>query len=260
MIYDEGFEFKFNTDSPNYEKYFAFSKYGPNEGLNYSSSWVSYCYQTLVGWYNIGNSWGCFYGNKEIAGYDVATNGEAENKQVVTENSILFVEKKDNIENINDKVDSFLKISKISRFTETENSELLVLDSNFKDHSKLVERINSANLSWKAKNYKEFEGLTRAELKKVSKSLKISNESNRRKKKNKNNVLSNNNSKSNSESFSCPVMNNKQIIKYEDLPESFDAWEKFMTPPGSQVRISINLIWIKRDRVVHVTQWQQYLC
>lgn len=238
MIYDEGFEFKFNSNTPDNENYFVFSKYGPNNNNpKYSSKWVSYCNQTLVGWYKIGKRWGCFYGHKDIQNYDVITNGEAENKQKVTENSIIFAQKRDSVENIDDKLNSFLRVSRGSRFTETENSELLDLNANFKDHSKLVERINSANLSWKAKNYDEFIGLTRGEIKKMTKTLKITDERNRIKKFKKKDAVSYKNKKKSNENFSCPVLDKRQDIKYEDLPETFNAWENFMTPAGSQVKI-----------------------
>lgn len=42
MVYDEGFEIRHKNT-----KYFAFSKYDPQPG-----GAVSYCDQTLIGWYN----------------------------------------------------------------------------------------------------------------------------------------------------------------------------------------------------------------
>lgn len=229
MVYNEGFEFRFNNNSPDYERYFVFSKYGANtDPSNYSTSSVSYCHQTLVGWYNIGNRWGCFYGNKQVPNPNEITNGDTDNKQTITENSILFMEK-------NAKTNSFLSITKYSRFAQTSNSDELLLDANFTNHSKLVERLNSANLTWKAREYKEFEGYSRGQLKKMSGTLKITNNS-KRKKKIKKKILNQLSKKSNSNSLSiCPILNNNENLKLDDLPDNFDVWEKFMTTPGSQV-------------------------
>jgi hypothetical protein len=236
MIYNEGFEFRFNSESSEYERYFVFSKYGPNpNGTKFTSSYVSYCHETLVGWYNIGEKWGCFYGKKNVANPDEVTNGDAENKQKITEDSILFMEKDEK----KDKNNSFLSMSKYSRFSETGNLEELVLDANFKDHSKLVERINSANLSWKAKNYKEFEGYTRGELKKMSSTIKISSNRIKMKKIKKKNFNGLTKINTNGSSSICDDLNNKNNKKLEDFKkDNFDAWEKFMTTSGSQVNFN----------------------
>ena len=44
----------------------------------------------------------------------------------------------------------------------------LKLNSQFKEHSKVVERLNELNLGWKAYNYDQFSGLTLAEINKFS--------------------------------------------------------------------------------------------
>lgn len=48
------------------------------------------------------------------------------------------------------------------RFTELKDQ--IILHSKFKDHHKFVKRINSADLSWKAKNYKELKGKTISDI------------------------------------------------------------------------------------------------
>jgi cathepsin C len=165
MIYDEGFDFNFNKGTKDYRSYFAFLKYGPNDNKNPSikSKWVSYCHTTLVGWYHIGDQWGCFMGTMVGKSDTEITNGEAEKKQVVTEGSMVakaFLEKSENIINGNE-------ISE-SRFMESKFTTKLELTANFKDHSSVVERINAMDYSWKAANYEEFQGLTIEELNKIA--------------------------------------------------------------------------------------------
>lgn len=165
MVYDEGFDFHFGKkNSPNFATYFVFSKYGQNSNRSGSirSKWVSYCYSTLIGWYQIGNKYGCFYGKKKVANANEITNGEATNKQVVVEGSMtekVFLETKSKVEN---------ESPETYRFSESKFAEKLELNAQFKDHAKFVERINSENLSWKAANYAEYEGLTIADLNKMA--------------------------------------------------------------------------------------------
>jgi hypothetical protein len=151
MVYDEGFDINFENRS---ESYFAFSKYGPR-GANskFNSKWVSYCYATLIGWYRTVNAeWGCFKGEK--IGYSVneETNGEASNKQMVVEgwtgtSTKSFLQKKDIEE---------------SRFMETDSR--LKITSEFTDHAAVVNIINESNLSWTAKVYSQFEGMSIKEM------------------------------------------------------------------------------------------------
>lgn len=90
MVYDEGFDFHVEEKGVT-SSYFAFLKYDyklPSSKV--SSKYASYCYVTLVGWYHIGNQWGCFQGHKILpnnGNYNIETNGEAENKQTITEDS-----------------------------------------------------------------------------------------------------------------------------------------------------------------------------
>lgn len=250
MVYDEGFDIVANKNNPDSViSYFAFLKYAPKKQNStiVKSKWASYCNVTLNGWYHVGDKWGCFQAHKNIDNYDVETNGEAENKQNVTEDSIVtsFFQLDDQLniqvaandivdkntmkvstfelnssgadylsnseqENENDSEDSgnepdfsFLdkatnksNMSKISnvfknfKFTQVQTTaktelqtktttafknksrtkfrEKITLHAGFKDHSKVVERINLSNLSWSATVYKEFEGKTIAELNEIA--------------------------------------------------------------------------------------------
>jgi len=241
MVYDEGFDISFNKEDPsNTISYFAFLKYAPKlPNSKIQSKWASYCYVTLNGWYHVGNRWGCFQGHKQIDNYDVETNGEASNKQNVTEDSIVtnnFVQLNESMniqvkeENTNIDVDAektenfspkmeeknnnvrnsifspeideknnnfsnslldyfnnykFMQTSTESKTWTNTNSntisqaqththirtkfrEKITLSSSFKDHSRVVERINMSGLSWEAAVYKEFEGLTIAELNEIA--------------------------------------------------------------------------------------------
>lgn len=201
MVYDEGFDITLNqSDKSNVLSYFTFLKYDVTKsGSNIKSKHSSYCYVTLNGWYHVGNKWGCFQGHKEVEGnYNIATNGEAENKQNITEDSIApeikqnMIEKSSNFINYSNNsennfngpivVDEQLNIFKTTsdnptlnfdnnyyfndnfKFTESKFSDRLMLNSKFSDHEKFVERINSSNSGWKATVYEEFKGKTIAEL------------------------------------------------------------------------------------------------
>lgn len=89
MVYDEGFDVNVEEYS-----FFAFSKYSPNQNEskffsgNKKNKWVSRCYSTLLGWYHKGESWGCFYGNKNNENSNLITNGEVDNKMIVIENTV----------------------------------------------------------------------------------------------------------------------------------------------------------------------------
>lgn len=97
MVYDEGFDITVKKDDPlEHISYFAFLKYARTKaGSSVQSKYASYCNVTLNGWYHVGNKWGCFQAHRikningeALSNYDVETNGEAENKQNITEDSI----------------------------------------------------------------------------------------------------------------------------------------------------------------------------
>jgi hypothetical protein len=246
MVYDEGFDFSFGEQNgKDYSSYFVFSKYGKNDNSNseVKSTWASYCYATLIGWYQVGDKHGCFYGTKTGQKADKVTNGEATNKQVVTQGSM--------------KEKVFLQTSEIKpreefRFTESKFTERLQLTSEFKDHAKAVERINASNLSWKAAVYSEFEGKTIAELNKMSGRKKsregsyanfhIKNEDEEEGNYSYSQGLDNTYSYKNKVRFTTKQSNknklrkNKKGKKQKEFPRDFD-WREFMGPAKSQVSI-----------------------
>lgn len=215
MVYDEGFDIIFNKNNSikNDRSYFVFSKYGMNnEGSkSIKSKWVSYCYSTLIGWYHIGNKWGCMYGYKLGVNKDEVTNGEAENKLNVVQGEItrrnkddegLYTQQKyymDESSSNGEKVEadsfeagstqsSYIKVSesgknnlkKESAFLETKfeseftekNEMLLTSTTTFTYNAMLVEAINSENLLFKAENYEEFSKMSFKELNKFAGRIK----------------------------------------------------------------------------------------
>ena len=194
MIYNEGFEIDFMNKT---ESYFVFLKYGENKDKKFNTHWVSYCYETLVGWFHTPQGWGCFHGIKEGASPNVPTNGEARDKQVVTENSIV-------------------KQQEAYRFLGTES--MLQLNAEFKDHALFVDKLNEMDLSWKAVNYEQFQG----------KSFKDLNNMYRR------SHTVENKPSGPSRSFINTSLRPKQIYNCEDLPKVFNYTE-YMGEPRSQV-------------------------
>ena len=159
MIYDEGFEITINEN----EKMFAFSKYDRTR----EGKWVSYCHNTLIGWYYKGNKWGCFWGSKVGDNLDNPTNGEVENK--------LFYTQQYQTPSVPQSPGYQPSLLKTYRFTQTisESKDLLNLSSEFKDHSTFVSIINKANLSWKAKAYSALNGKTLGQIKSLIRSKKF---------------------------------------------------------------------------------------
>ena len=233
MVYDEGFDINFGEKkSPNYSTYFVFSKYAPNDNKNsnVSSKWASYCYATLIGWYQVGSKYGCFYGVKRGKSADEVTNGEASNKQVVVQGSMkskTFLQQSENV----------IQSPPEVRFMESQFSEKLMLNSNFKNHEKVVERINKSNLTWKAAVYEEFQGKTIEELNKLAgrKKSRDGQMAEFHLKTSKNNSVFEKISDQNS--FEKPRFKNMKKLKLKgDLPRDFD-WSKYVGPAKSQVSI-----------------------
>ena len=123
-----------------------------------TSTWVSYCHATLIGWYQEGDTYGCFYGYKVGSNANQVTNGEASNKQVVVEGSMT--------------AKTFLEVNEQPRenyrFMESKFASHIKLTSQFTDHAKVVERINTSKGTWKAAVYEEFEGKTIEQLNKMA--------------------------------------------------------------------------------------------
>ena len=203
MSYDEGIDIFFNRKNKKKEtSYYAFLKYDKHEGKE--NEWDSYCYQTLIGWYNDKNTWGCWIAYKENSDYTKPTNGEVKDKLTVlqpntsnnkssffeedmkvsflTENKqkTVMINHTLNIDRLiesNEDKDLFLQNQFNNfRFSEPRYNERLTIHSNFKDHSKLVERLNSIKSNWEAKAYDKYEGLSLLELKQLHKNSNSNNQ------------------------------------------------------------------------------------
>ena len=191
MVYDEGFDITFDLiNKSKTQNFFVFSKYTLNDKKKpeIKSKWASHCYTTLIGWFYIGNQWGCFYAKRnDVPNPDIATNGEADNKLNVLENQITSKEEENNNSYSNNEnrtfntVNIFFEkqeskfiteadivdnISNESNFLESKanSRNKLTLTVQFKDHSKFVERVNAMNGMWKAENYDNFSTMTLEEL------------------------------------------------------------------------------------------------
>jgi len=168
MVYDEGFEITIgDKTTQNYKNYFIFLRYSFNKKRAIiKSNFTSHCYQTLIGWYHIGdNHWGCFKGHKDIQNWGMVTNGEANDKQIVVQGSIT---KDPNIieEGYSPR---FLQNESKMRHQLKLNNKNKVLNEikislESKNHNQFVKQINSMNLSWKAAEYDEFKGYSFAEI------------------------------------------------------------------------------------------------
>lgn len=68
MVYDEGFFVNVND-----MEFFAFHAYKPKKGTQLSNikpeNYISYCHRTLVGWYRVGDKWGCWRGKQVEKAY-----------------------------------------------------------------------------------------------------------------------------------------------------------------------------------------------
>jgi hypothetical protein len=193
MVYDEGFEITFGKkNTPEFQSYFVFLKYKLVNG-NYKSK----CYESMIGWYHLGyKNFGCFKGHKDVKNYTKFTNFEVANKFTVVEGGMFksflnietkinptysprFIQKENkhiynnkNVEDILHKNEITKSIENINDIYNKNNSE----DKNevnffeFENHLKnmnqieMVEKINYMNLSWKAAEYEEFEGLSNEEI------------------------------------------------------------------------------------------------
>lgn len=197
MVYDEGFDITFEEEQKQKINFFAFSKYSQNSNNKYpgiKSKWASHCYSTLIGWFYYGNKHGCFFAHKNGVDHNQATNGEAENKLNVLENSVtskdqgnntedrtfstvnIFFEKNANNESV--EPDILDNMENEGNFLEAKSRNKMTLTSKFKDHYMFVNRINSMNTFWKAENYEDFSNLTVEELNRFAGRKRISHRKN----------------------------------------------------------------------------------
>ncbi|MCQ2817600.1 MAG: hypothetical protein MJ252_10080 [archaeon] len=169
MIYNEGFEFKFNNGD-NLETYFFFSRYD-RKGTPGNGEWMSYCYSTLIGWQNIltkegKNYQGCFIGNKKIKNNDMPTNE-------FPGNQIMYVEPPELISKKSSK--EFHRFTQLTLTNQADTSlrEYMSLTFLNKDQSKLVNQINNNNFGWIANNYEKLKGKTINEVNEMIKSKRM---------------------------------------------------------------------------------------
>lgn len=148
MIYNEGFDVRIKEENISF---FAFLKYAP---FNNKAGWQSFCYQILPGWFHIGGEWGCFTGNKNVDKWNAATNNGIEDAV-----KIVFPIKERFLEKLHEIQESAQEM----RFSESQTAVTFTLDTTF---SEMVEKLNSMNLSWKACNYPQFDGMTLRDLNK----------------------------------------------------------------------------------------------
>lgn len=152
MIYNEGFDILAEDYS-----FFTFSKYTPDKINLGKKSWKSMCYSTLVGFYHKGkNLWGCFYAEKVGEDPNKITNDDLKDKLWVVEGTVKKISKM-KLKEVNNVFDDL-------NFLQSKEKETLVLDAKFKDHSKVVEKINKMNGLWTAKSYDEYTNLSIEEL------------------------------------------------------------------------------------------------
>lgn len=178
MVYDEGFEIILgDKTTQDYISFFVFIKYSQNQHKNskITSKWVSHCYESLIGWYHRGDyDWGCFKGHKDVQNFSQVTNGEASNKQNITQDSIIssFVEQ---ISDIKQEIRNFFASNRFMQNQWKNSNKLLSKSSNkllteikltlqSRNHAEVVERINSMNLSWKAAEYEQFKDYSIGQL------------------------------------------------------------------------------------------------
>jgi cathepsin C len=97
-----------------------------------------------------------FYAEKQGVDHNQITNGDVKDKLKVVEGTVQkiakmrFKEENNFFDNVN--------------FLQSNEKETLFLHSKFKDHAKVVEKINKMNGLWTAKNYDEYTNLTIEEL------------------------------------------------------------------------------------------------
>ena len=201
MVYDEGFEIRFRG-----VKMFTFSSYYPISNGKYESN----CAKTCVGWYRNTktNEMGCFRG--EIVDKDEKRsyiNDQNEQLNVVEG----VVEQK--------QPKAIFKTKRIPRFKSLARSkfgEKLHLTSNFKEHAKIVNRLNSISGNhWVADENSPFRDLSMRELNQLA---------GRTRNKEKSNAINND----------LKIQYKKaKKVDVTDLPKSFN-WEKYLPEPGQQ--------------------------
>jgi cathepsin C len=244
MVYNEGFDILIDDYS-----FFSFFRYdhNMNTAFGIKSKWVSQCFGTLVGWYHSKSQYGCFLGQKVGKSIDEVTNGEPDGKLIVVENT---VKKVDNSKNRAGpiSIDESGLFNEDTFFFETSSS--LKITSEFKDHSKVIDRVNSLTGGlWKAKEYSQFKGMSIKDLntlagRKKSFPLELRMkevEEYQKSKKLKKDLFMlkkySNYHVSHQKSFLRNYSNQEADSSYSDMPKNFLKWRDFMPTPRNQVNL-----------------------
>lgn len=170
MVYDEGFEMHIGT-----LHFFTFSEYHPDE--KDSKKYVSNCGKTLVGWYHdfAKDEYGCVRGKKlDIKEKELEKDNNEEKIKVLDKEIVKsrFLQRKGNklLQHVPISLSHHLnakgRISEASRFKaeEQSNVEMLMLSKEFRDHGKILERINNIPKTWTADMHQDFNNTTLHEL------------------------------------------------------------------------------------------------
>jgi hypothetical protein len=257
MVYNEGFDVLVGDYS-----FFAFSKYALNDNSrpDISSRWISKCYSTLTGWYHKGSEYGCFYAEKMGVNADEITNGEPGNKLLVVENTVQTISSR--VERLNNYYSTTAMISKQETlsneinddetfFLESKAVSELKLTNEFKDHDRVVERLNSMGNLWKAANYDQFKSMSIQDLNKFAGRKKSSHvpplelrmkavNNNQKSHKVKKDLtllkkLSNYHLNHKKTFLNPNIRHANSDSSYPDLPREHTEWIKFMSSPRNQV-------------------------
>jgi cathepsin C len=188
MVYDEGFEIKFNDFS-----FFSFSKYIIDEE-NGKKSYKSQCYLTCVGWYRQieKENWGCFEAEKSGVDSKKITYFNTKNSLNIVEPTDALLSQMNNSEENNiinsvmnmqfksirdeitfgDKINrNKLRKNKMrnqSSFLEEQSFSMLKLDSSFNKHTLYISKINTLKKSWNAALDPNFSNLSIRQLNKIA--------------------------------------------------------------------------------------------
>jgi len=134
MIYDEGWELRVGG-----KKYFSFCKFTQEQPAGQAWQITSYCHATLNGWYHNedGTNWGCYNGTRSGDPATRTTSGEP---------------------NYGDYSDA--PMADTTALLE-EQAPL------YKPETQLIEAVNRRRLSWTAKAYPQWEGMTMRDMQRM---------------------------------------------------------------------------------------------
>jgi len=203
MVYDEGFEIRYRE-----LKMFTFSFYSPSVSGRYESN----CAKTCVGWYRNTktNAMGCFRGEMLEKNAKISYINDQTDQLNVVEGVVEQKQSK-----------PIFKTKRTPRFkslTQSKFGEKLQLSANFKEHVKIVNRLNSISKShWVADENSPFKDMSIRELNRLA-----------GKSRNKEKISSNSRRNDNKIQYK-----KAKKVDVSDLPKSLN-WEKYLPEPGQQ--------------------------